>query len=130
MGKVLTFSMAAWDVGSQIYGDEQTIGFKGNHAAKQRIDYKKEGDGFSADAIAEDWYTYTFFSLQCTIGLVNLNITIIYYVNVENGTLNALNKSCTCSDQNDWKRPHWKKNPAKSSGVSTQPRKKPAADSS
>jgi len=53
--------MAAWDVGSHLSGDEQTIGFKGNHADKQRINYKKEGDGFLADAIAEDGYTYTFF---------------------------------------------------------------------
>ncbi len=58
---VQTISMAAWDVGSHLSGDEQTIGFKGNHADKQRINYKKEGDGFLADAIAEDGYTYTFF---------------------------------------------------------------------
>jgi len=56
-----TISMEAWDVGSHLSGDEQTIGFKGNHADKQRISYKKEGDGFLADAIAEDGYTYTFF---------------------------------------------------------------------
>ena len=53
--------MEAWDVGSHLSCDEQTIGFKGNHADKQRISYKKEGDGFLADAIAEDGYTYTFF---------------------------------------------------------------------
>jgi Transposase IS4/SAP domain len=58
---VQTISMEAWDVGSHLSGDEQTIGFKGNHADKQRISYKKEGDGFLADAIAEDGYTYTFF---------------------------------------------------------------------
>jgi hypothetical protein len=37
--------------------DEQTIGFKQDNADKQRISYKKEGDGFSADAIAEDGNT-------------------------------------------------------------------------
>ena len=60
-----TISMEAWDVGSHLSGDEQTIGFIGNHADKQRISYKKEGDGFLADAIAEDGYTYTFFSEIC-----------------------------------------------------------------
>jgi hypothetical protein len=59
---VQTISMEAWGVCSHLSGDEQTIGFKGNHADKQRISYKKEGDGFLADAIAEDGYTYTFFS--------------------------------------------------------------------
>jgi hypothetical protein len=62
---VQTISMAAWDVGSHLSGDEQTIGFKGNHADKQRINYKREGDGFLADAIAEDGYTYTFFFATC-----------------------------------------------------------------
>jgi hypothetical protein len=54
---VQTISMAAWDVGSHLSGDEQTIGFKANHADKQRINYKKEGDVFLADTIAEDGYT-------------------------------------------------------------------------
>jgi hypothetical protein len=39
-------SMAAWDCGANLSGDEKTIGFKGNHMDKQRINYKHEGDGF------------------------------------------------------------------------------------
>jgi Transposase IS4 len=54
-------SMAAWDLGQEFSCDEQTIGFKGNHQDKQRISYKKEGDGFLADAISEDGYTYSFY---------------------------------------------------------------------
>jgi hypothetical protein len=53
---IQTVSMAAWDLGK-----EQTIGVKGNHQDKQCINYKKEGDGFLADAICEDGYTYSFF---------------------------------------------------------------------
>ena len=48
-------------MGRDISCDEQTIGFKGNHSDKQRISYKKEGDGFLADAILQDGYTYTFY---------------------------------------------------------------------
>jgi hypothetical protein len=29
--------MAAWDLGKEISGDKQTIGFKGNHQDKQCI---------------------------------------------------------------------------------------------
>ena len=54
-------SMAAFDLGRLISIDEQTIGFKGHHADKLRISYKKEGDGFQCDAICCDGYTYSFF---------------------------------------------------------------------
>jgi len=37
--------------------DEQVIGFTGNHADKQQITYKDEGDGFLCDAICQDGYT-------------------------------------------------------------------------
>jgi hypothetical protein len=40
--------------------DEQTIGFKENHKDKQRITYKRESDGFLADCICSDGYTYSF----------------------------------------------------------------------
>jgi hypothetical protein len=33
-------SMAAWDLGPNLSGDEQTIGFQGNHCDKQRVQYK------------------------------------------------------------------------------------------
>jgi hypothetical protein len=54
-------SMQAFDLGKYISIDEQTIGFKGNHADKLRISYKKEGDGFQCDAICCDGFTYSFF---------------------------------------------------------------------
>ncbi len=54
-------SMEAWDVGKHLSCDEQTIGFQGRHQDKQRISYKKEGDGFQADCICENGYTYSFY---------------------------------------------------------------------
>jgi len=53
--------MAAWNLGCDISGDEQTIGFKGQHKDKLRITYKAEGDGFQCDAICKDGYTWTFY---------------------------------------------------------------------
>jgi hypothetical protein len=53
--------MSAFDLGRLISIDEQTIGFKGHHAGKMRISYKKEGDGFQCDAICCDGFTYSFF---------------------------------------------------------------------
>jgi hypothetical protein len=54
-------SIQAFDLGKYISIDEQTIGFKVNHADQLRISYKKEGDGFQCDAICCDGYTYSFF---------------------------------------------------------------------
>jgi hypothetical protein len=54
-------SMEAWKLGRDIAGDEQTIGFQGNHRDKRRITYKNEGDGFQCDAICEKGYTWTFY---------------------------------------------------------------------
>lgn len=51
----------AWMPGRDLSGDEQTMGFKGKHADKLRITYKKEGDGFQCDCIADDGYTFTFY---------------------------------------------------------------------
>ena len=50
-----------WRLARDIAGDEQTMGFKGNHADKLRITYKKEGDGFQVDAISDDGYMFTFY---------------------------------------------------------------------
>ena len=61
LGWMQTVSLAAWDLGKEISADEQTIGFKGNHQDKQRINYEREGDGFLTDAISEDGYTYSFY---------------------------------------------------------------------
>ena len=58
---IQTLLISAWDMGHKLSCDEQTIGFKGNHADKQRISYKKEGDGFLADALLEDGYTDSFY---------------------------------------------------------------------
>ena len=38
--------------------DEMTMGFKGHHRDKKRITYKAEGDGFQADALCQDGFTY------------------------------------------------------------------------
>ena len=38
--------------------DEMTMGFKGQHRDKKRITYKAEGDGFQADALCQEGYTY------------------------------------------------------------------------
>jgi len=51
----------AWLPGRDLSGDEQTMGFKGQHADKLQINYKKEGDGFQADCLADDGYTFTFY---------------------------------------------------------------------
>jgi len=51
----------AWMPGRDLSGDEQTMGFKGRHPDKQRITYKKEGDGFQCDCLADDGYTFTFY---------------------------------------------------------------------
>jgi hypothetical protein len=53
--------MAAWDCGANLSRDEQTIGFKGNHAVKQKVNYKREGDGFLTDALCDRGYTCCFF---------------------------------------------------------------------
>ena len=57
---ITTVSQVAVRLGRNLSCDEQTIGFQGNHRDKQRITYKKEGDGFLADALCSDGYTYAF----------------------------------------------------------------------
>ena len=44
--------------GRDISCDEQDIGFQGQHKNKQRVTFKKVGDGFLPDAIFSDGYTY------------------------------------------------------------------------
>jgi hypothetical protein len=58
---IMVVAMHAWVLGRNISCDKQTIGFNGNHADKRRINYKKEGDGFQADTICEDGYTYSIY---------------------------------------------------------------------
>ena len=43
--------------GRSVSVDEMTMRFKGKHRDKLRITYKKEGDGFQADALCDDGYT-------------------------------------------------------------------------
>ena len=38
--------------------DETKMRFKGKHADKLRVTYKKEGDGFQCDALCQEGYTY------------------------------------------------------------------------
>ena len=57
---ILNVSKEAVFLGRNLSCDEQTVGFQGNHKDKQRITYKKEGDGFLADCICSDGYTYSF----------------------------------------------------------------------
>ena len=53
-------SQQAVFLGRNLSCDEQMIVFHGNHKDKQRITYKKEGDGFLADCICSDGYTFAF----------------------------------------------------------------------
>ena len=48
-------------MGKYISIDEQTIGFQGRHADKIRVTYKNAGDGFQADAICADGYTFNWY---------------------------------------------------------------------
>jgi hypothetical protein len=50
-----------WLLGKKFSVDEQTIGFQGNHQDKKRITYKAEGDGFQADALCQDGFTFQFY---------------------------------------------------------------------
>ena len=50
----------AWLLGVAIAIDEMTMGFQGRHGDKKRITYKNEGDGFQADALAQEGYCYQF----------------------------------------------------------------------
>jgi len=48
-------------LGKNLSADEQTIGFQGPHQDKLKIDYKDEGDGFQADSLCSDGYTWIFY---------------------------------------------------------------------
>ena len=60
-GQQLLIWRYTWRPVRDIAGDEQTMGFKGNHTNKLRIAYKKEGDGFQVDAISDDGYIFTLY---------------------------------------------------------------------
>ena len=52
---------ALWMLAVAFSVDEMTMGFKGQHTDKKRITYKAEGDGFQADALCQDGFTYQVF---------------------------------------------------------------------
>ena len=52
--------MKAWQLGRDISGDEQTIGFQGHHSDKLHSTYKAEGDGFQCDTLCKSGFTWTF----------------------------------------------------------------------
>ena len=54
-------SMSAWMLGRDISGDEEMIGFQGQHADKLHITYKAEEDGFQCDALADAGFTWKFY---------------------------------------------------------------------
>ena len=59
--QILHISKQAMLIGKWISIDEMTIGFKGRHVHKLRINYKKEGDGFQCEALCSDGYTFTIY---------------------------------------------------------------------
>ena len=50
-----------WECSPYIAGNKQDAGFKGRHPDKQRVTFKKEGDGFLIDTLCNDGFTYTFY---------------------------------------------------------------------
>ena len=51
----------AWELGRALAVDEMTMRFKGKHKDKRWITYKAEGDGFQADALCDNGYTYQVY---------------------------------------------------------------------
>ncbi len=49
-----------WNCGREISIDEMDAAFKGRHHLKERITYKKAGDGFLIYALCDQGYTYSF----------------------------------------------------------------------
>ena len=78
---ILKVSKDAVKLGQHLSCDEQTVGFQGNHKDKQRITYKNEGDGFLADCICSDGYTYNFFfrhqSVKTSSSLSPLHVRVL-----------------------------------------------------
>ena len=54
-------SIQAVHLPENISCDEQTIGFSGRDSKKARVKYKKVGDGYQADSICCQGYTYIFY---------------------------------------------------------------------
>ena len=93
MQHLLQNAKRCWETGKILSIDEQTIGFQGRHAAKLRITYKRIGDGFQADALCEEGYTYAFVFRHDIVP------------NVGTDDLSPLHKRCVWlmrQLQNDW----------------------------
>ena len=58
---MMRVSKEAMILGKSISIDEQDIGFQGQHKDKQRISYKRVGDGFLVDALCADGYTFSWY---------------------------------------------------------------------
>ena len=58
---ILKVSSDAFEAGKHLSADEQDASFQGRHEDKQRVTYKKAGDGFLIDSICEDGYTMNFY---------------------------------------------------------------------
>ena len=50
-----------WLLGLCFSIDEMTMIFQGQHKDKQHITYKAEGDGFQADALCDEGFTYQVY---------------------------------------------------------------------
>ena len=48
----------AWLLGIKVAINEMTMRFQGMHIDTRQIAYKAEGDGFQADALADEGYCY------------------------------------------------------------------------
>ena len=60
MKHILSVLHFALLLGCALSDDRQTIGSQVIHVDNMRISYKNEGDGFQADALCDQIYTYTF----------------------------------------------------------------------
>ena len=58
---IQTIFCYCWMPGRDLSTDDQKMGFKGQHDENLRITYKKEGDGFQCDCIADNGYTFTLY---------------------------------------------------------------------
>ena len=58
---MMAVSKQAIFIGQDISIDEQDISFQGRHKDKQRVTYKRAGDGFLVDALCSDGYTYSWY---------------------------------------------------------------------
>ena len=59
--QLMDVSKKAIVIGKNISVDEMDISFQGQHKDKQRINYKRDGDGFLVDALCSDGYCYAFY---------------------------------------------------------------------